>query len=59
LRCPLSQKEEVDKLFPDEDNVSPLVQSARDLWKKWIILKMVFIIPKLDRSKEGISYLYN
>lgn len=46
--------QEVDKLLPDENNMSSLVQAARVLWKKWIVLKMVFKIPKLDRPKEGI-----
>lgn len=57
LEYPLSQSEEhgkeVDKLLPDKNNVSLLIQVARALWKKWIILKMVFKIPKLERSKEG------
>lgn len=44
---------EVDKLLPDEIDISPLVHASRLLWKKWIILKMVFKIPKLERPKES------
>jgi len=57
LEFPLLKKlehiSEVNRLLPDENDILPLVQSARDLWKKWIVLKMVFKIPKLDRPKEG------
>ncbi|XP_025196702.1 uncharacterized protein LOC112595635 [Melanaphis sacchari] len=56
LKYPISQikehEEEVDKLLPDVSNKSSLVQAARILWKKWIVLKIVFKIPKLDRPKE-------
>lgn len=56
LEYPVSKivehSQEVDKLLPNETD-SSLVQAARVLWKKWIILKMVFKIPKLDRPKEG------
>lgn len=55
---PLSKSEEhwkkIDKLLPEENNFSSLIQVARVLWKKWIVLKMVFKIPKLERSKEGM-----
>ncbi|VVC37627.1 Post-SET domain,AT hook, DNA-binding motif,AWS domain,SET domain,SRI, Set2 Rpb1 interacting [Cinara cedri] len=44
--------QEVDKLLSDVETDNSLVQVARNLWKKWIILKMVFKIPKLDRPKE-------
>lgn len=58
LDYPTSQikehEQEIDKLLPDVNNLSSLVQAARILWKKWIILKIVFKIPKLDRPKEGI-----
>lgn len=60
LNYPISQikehEDEVDKLLPDVNNTSALVQAARVLWKKWIVLKIVFKIPKLDRPKEGIPY---
>ncbi|XP_050527182.1 uncharacterized protein LOC126897539 isoform X2 [Daktulosphaira vitifoliae] len=46
---------EVEKLLPDEENISLLMLAARILWKKWIILKMVFKIPKLERPKETIT----
>lgn len=56
LDYPTSQikehEQEIDKLLPDVNNLSSLVQAARILWKKWIILKIVFKIPKLDRPKE-------
>lgn len=45
-------KEKVDSLLSNK-NISPLVNAARNLWKKWIVLKTVFVIPKLDRTKEG------
>jgi len=44
---------EVDKLLPDENNTSELVNESRILWKKWITLKMIFKIPKLEKPKEG------
>ncbi|XP_050438814.1 probable histone-lysine N-methyltransferase CG1716 [Adelges cooleyi] len=47
--------QEVDKLLPNEENISPLMLAARVLWKRWIILKMVFKIPKIDRPKEVIA----
>uniref|UniRef100_A0A2S2NNW2 [histone H3]-lysine(36) N-trimethyltransferase n=1 Tax=Schizaphis graminum TaxID=13262 RepID=A0A2S2NNW2_SCHGA len=57
LNYPISQikehEDEVDKLLPDVNNTSALVQAARVLWKKWIVLKIVFKIPKLDRPKEA------
>jgi len=61
LEYPVSQikehEKEIDKLLPNVENLSSLVKAARILWKKWIILKIVFKIPKLDRPKEeGISY---
>lgn len=61
LEYPVTQikehEQEIDKLLPDVENLSSLVQAARILWKKWIILKIVFKIPKLDRPKEeGISH---
>ncbi|XP_060855766.1 uncharacterized protein LOC132933510 [Metopolophium dirhodum] len=56
LEYPISQikehEQEIDKLLPDVKNISPLVKAARILWKKWIVLKIVFKIPKLDRPKE-------
>lgn len=58
LDYPVSKTEdherEVDKLLPHINNISCIVKAARELWKKWIILKMVFKIPKIDRPKEGI-----
>lgn len=58
----MSESEEhvqkIDTLLPNDKLSSLLAQSARDLWKKWIILKMVFIIPKLERPKDGISLIY-
>lgn len=57
LEYPESKSEdhwlEVDKLLPDKNNISELVHASRLLWKKWIILKMVFKIPKLERPKES------
>jgi len=62
LEYPLSQikehEQEIDKLLPHVNNKSSLVQAARVLWKKWIVLKIVFKIPKLDRPKEGILYTH-
>lgn len=59
LNYPISQiekhEQEINKLLPDVNKLSLLVQAARVLWKKWIVLKMVFKIPKLDRPKEGMS----
>uniref|UniRef100_A0A2S2Q0E3 [histone H3]-lysine(36) N-trimethyltransferase n=2 Tax=Sipha flava TaxID=143950 RepID=A0A2S2Q0E3_9HEMI len=56
LDYPVSKSEEhgqeIDKLLPDDKNISLLAQAARVLWKKWIILKMVFKIPKLERPKD-------
>lgn len=59
LDYPVSKSEEhgqeIDKILPDDKNISLLAQAARVLWKKWIILKMVFKIPKLERPKDGTS----
>lgn len=34
--------------------VHGLIEKARDLWKKWIVLKMVFKIPKkIDKHKPS------
>ncbi|CAI6357293.1 unnamed protein product [Macrosiphum euphorbiae] len=56
LEYPISQikehEQEIDKLLPDIKNISSLVKAARILWKKWIVLKIVFKIPKLERPKE-------
>lgn len=53
-----SQKhcQEIDNIFPTKDDgnetMNGLVEKARDLWKKWIVLKMVFKIPKkIDQPK--------
>lgn len=45
--------QEINSLLPkNSENVNDLVEKARDLWKKWILLKMVFKIPKLiDQQK--------
>lgn len=57
LEYPVSKSEEhsqeVDKLLPEDNSNSPIVEAARILWKKWIVLKMVFKIPKLERPKDG------
>lgn len=45
--------QEINNLLPKNcEKVNNLVEKARDLWKKWIILKMVFKIPKkIDQRK--------
>lgn len=51
--------QEIDGIFPTNNNdyemtVYGLVEKARDLWKKWIVLKMVFKIPKkIDQPKPS------
>jgi len=38
---------EIDSLLPNDDEIiNSLVKKSRALWKKWIVLKMVFKIPK-------------
>lgn len=40
---------EIDKILPtniENDETNSLVEKARALWKKWIVLKIVFKIPK-------------
>lgn len=45
--------EEINKLLPkNNETINGIVEKARGLWKKWIILKMVFKIPKkIDQHK--------
>lgn len=40
--------QEIDNILTtnNENNLNSLIEKARILWKKWIILKMVFKIPK-------------
>lgn len=54
------QCQEIEKLLPnnnnDEKTVNNLVEKARALWKKWIVLKLVFKIPKkIDLPKPPIE----
>jgi len=46
---------EIDKILPTNneiDETNSLVEKARALWKKWIVLKIVFKIPKkIDQPK--------
>lgn len=48
--------EEINNTLPkmNEDNeiINDLVNKAKSLWKKWIVLKMVYKIPKkMDQPK--------
>jgi len=45
--------QEIDSLLPNDNELkNSLVERSRALWKKWIVLKMVFKIPKkIDQHK--------
>lgn len=45
--------QEIDILLPNDNEIkNSLVEKSRALWKKWIVLKMVFKIPKkIDQHK--------
>ncbi|KAL5242931.1 hypothetical protein ACI65C_010341 [Semiaphis heraclei] len=45
--------QEINSLLPNDDEIkNSLVEKSRALWKKWIVLKMVFKIPKkVDQHK--------
>lgn len=48
--------EEIENILPrineDDETVNGLVNKAISLWKKWIVLKMVYKIPKkIDQQK--------
>lgn len=47
--------QEVENILPknnEDETINILVEKSRALWKKWIILKMVFKIPKkIDQNK--------
>jgi len=45
--------QEIDSLLPNDNEIkNSLVEKSRALWKKWIVLKMVFKIPKkIDQHK--------
>jgi len=45
--------QEIDSLLPNDNEIkNSLVEKSRALWKKWIVLKMVFKIPKkIDQNK--------
>ncbi|XP_060861460.1 uncharacterized protein LOC132938562 isoform X2 [Metopolophium dirhodum] len=45
--------QEIDSLLPNDNEIkNSLVEKSRALWKKWIVLKMVFKIPKkIDHHK--------
>jgi len=45
--------QEIDSLLPNDNEIKNcLVEKSRALWKKWIVLKMVFKIPKkIDQHK--------
>lgn len=47
--------QEVENILPtnnEDKTINSLVEKSRALWKKWIILKMVFKIPKkIDQIK--------
>lgn len=36
----------------DDETINNLVEKARALWKKWIVLKIVFKIPKKVDNKQ-------
>uniref|UniRef100_A0A2H8TWC6 [histone H3]-lysine(36) N-trimethyltransferase n=2 Tax=Melanaphis sacchari TaxID=742174 RepID=A0A2H8TWC6_9HEMI len=46
--------QEIDRFLPnDNEMINSLVKKSRALWKKWIVLKMVFRIPKkIDQHKR-------
>lgn len=47
-------------MFPtNNEAINSLVEKARDLWKKWIVLKMVFKIPKKIEQHKPIEELVN
>jgi len=50
---------EIDKILPpinENDKTSSLVEKARALWKKWIVLKIIYKIPKkIDQHKPNIE----
>ena len=45
--------QKIDSLLPNDNKIkNSLVEKSRALWKKWIVLKMVFKIPKkIDQNK--------
>lgn len=60
--------QEIDNIFPTINNddsetavslVHGLVEKARDLWKKWIVLKIVFKIPKITDQHKLYKELTN
>lgn len=58
----ITQSQEIDNILSknndDNEIKNGLIEKARALWKKWIVLKMVFKIPKkIDQHKpiETIS----
>ncbi|CAH1720992.1 unnamed protein product [Aphis gossypii] len=46
--------QEIDSLFSNDNGmINNLLEKSRALWKKWIVLKMVFKIPKkIDQHKS-------
>lgn len=46
--------QEINSLLPNDNEMkNSLVEKSRALWKKWIVLKMVFKIPKkIDQNKS-------
>lgn len=47
-------------MFPtNNETTNSLVEKARDLWKKWIVLKMVFKIPKKIEQHKPVEEVVN
>ncbi|XP_025415197.1 uncharacterized protein LOC112686918 isoform X2 [Sipha flava] len=50
--------QEIDNLLPTNNNsetINVLVEKSRALWKKWIVLKMIFKIPKKTDQHKPIE----
>lgn len=43
----------------NNETTNSLVEKARDLWKKWIVLKMVFKIPKKIEQHKPVEEVVN
>lgn len=56
----LKHNQEIDSMFPtNNETINSLVEKARDLWKKWIVLKMVFKIPKKVEQHKPVEKAAN
>ncbi|VVC32419.1 Post-SET domain,AWS domain,SET domain,SRI, Set2 Rpb1 interacting [Cinara cedri] len=53
--------QEIENILPtnNEDKTNDLVEKARALWKKWIILKIVFKIPKKMYQHNVIKEIHS